>query len=71
MRKRKKKKRATRSDVVNKTSRVLRSGWFNVLSKVRVCTPEQLLEMSHEQANPKNAVVSVHKTSSYQDVTCH
>ncbi|KAI3367589.1 hypothetical protein L3Q82_026435 [Scortum barcoo] len=32
------------------------SGWFNVLSKVRVCTPEQLLEMSHEQANPKNAV---------------
>uniref|UniRef100_A0A7N8YIS5 Myosin X, like 1 n=1 Tax=Mastacembelus armatus TaxID=205130 RepID=A0A7N8YIS5_9TELE len=33
------------------------SGWFNVLSKVRVCTPEQLLEMSHEQANPKNAVV--------------
>lgn len=35
------------------------SGWFNVLSKVRVCTPEQLLEMSHEQANPKNAVVSL------------
>uniref|UniRef100_A0A3Q2Z811 Myosin X, like 1 n=1 Tax=Hippocampus comes TaxID=109280 RepID=A0A3Q2Z811_HIPCM len=33
------------------------SGWFNVLSKVRVCTPEQLLEMSHEQANPKNAVL--------------
>ncbi|KAK5857622.1 hypothetical protein PBY51_010853 [Eleginops maclovinus] len=32
------------------------SGWFNMLSKVRVCTPEQLLEMSHEQANPKNAV---------------
>ncbi|XP_060918799.1 unconventional myosin-X [Labrus mixtus] len=32
------------------------SGWFNVLKKVRVCTPEQLLEMSHEQANPKNAV---------------
>ncbi|XP_028293369.1 unconventional myosin-X isoform X1 [Gouania willdenowi] len=32
------------------------SGWFKVLSKVRVCTPEQLLEMSHEQANPKNAV---------------
>ncbi|XP_008397965.1 unconventional myosin-X isoform X3 [Poecilia reticulata] len=32
------------------------SGWFNVLSKVRVCTPEQLLDMSHEQANPKNAV---------------
>ncbi|XP_059908614.1 unconventional myosin-X [Gadus macrocephalus] len=31
-------------------------GWFNVLSKVRVCTPEQLLDMSHEQANPKNAV---------------
>lgn len=37
------------------------SGWFNVLSKVRVCTPEQLLEMSHEQANPKNAVVSLQK----------
>uniref|UniRef100_A0A671TS82 Myosin X, like 1 n=1 Tax=Sparus aurata TaxID=8175 RepID=A0A671TS82_SPAAU len=32
------------------------SGWFKMLSKVRVCTPEQLLEMSHEQANPKNAV---------------
>ncbi|XP_060939098.1 unconventional myosin-X, partial [Limanda limanda] len=32
------------------------SGWFSVLSKVRVCTPEQLMEMSHEQANPKNAV---------------
>ncbi|XP_068607805.1 unconventional myosin-X [Brachionichthys hirsutus] len=32
------------------------SGWFNVLRKVRVCTPEQLLDMSHEQANPKNAV---------------
>lgn len=30
-----------------------------MLSKVRVCTPEQLLEMSHEQANPKNAVVSL------------
>lgn len=41
------------------TSVFLRSGWFNVLSKVRVCTPEQLLEMSHEQANPKNAVVSL------------
>ncbi|KAJ3612778.1 hypothetical protein NHX12_019036 [Muraenolepis orangiensis] len=32
------------------------SGWYHVLSKVRVCTPEQLLDMSHEQANPKNAV---------------
>ncbi len=32
-----------------------------MLSKVRVCTPEQLLEMSHEQANPKNAVVSLLK----------
>ncbi|CAB1427869.1 unnamed protein product, partial [Pleuronectes platessa] len=32
------------------------SGWFNIFSKVRVCTPEQLMEMSHEQANPKNAV---------------
>lgn len=41
------------------TSVCLCSGWFNVLSKVRVCTPEQLLEMSHEQANPKNAVVSL------------
>ncbi|KAL2088150.1 hypothetical protein ACEWY4_016978 [Coilia grayii] len=32
------------------------SGWFNVLSRVHVATPEQLMEMSHEQANPKNAV---------------
>ncbi|XP_062383564.1 unconventional myosin-X [Sardina pilchardus] len=32
------------------------SGWFNVLSRVAVATPEQLMEMSHEQANPKNAV---------------
>lgn len=35
------------------------SGWFTVLSRVHIATPEQLLEMSHEQANPKNAVVSV------------
>lgn len=41
------------------TSVFLCSGWFKMLSKVRVCTPEQLLEMSHEQANPKNAVVSL------------
>ncbi|KAG9349282.1 hypothetical protein JZ751_027725 [Albula glossodonta] len=32
------------------------SGWFNVLSRVHSATPEQLLEMQHEQANPKNAV---------------
>uniref|UniRef100_A0A3B4C8G7 Myosin X, like 1 n=1 Tax=Pygocentrus nattereri TaxID=42514 RepID=A0A3B4C8G7_PYGNA len=32
------------------------SGWFNVLSRVHTASPEQLLEMSHEQANPKNAV---------------
>uniref|UniRef100_A0A671TBE4 Myosin X, like 1 n=1 Tax=Sinocyclocheilus anshuiensis TaxID=1608454 RepID=A0A671TBE4_9TELE len=32
------------------------SGWFTVLSRVHNATPEQLLEMSHEQANPKNAV---------------
>jgi len=34
------------------------SGWFNVLSRVHSASPEQLLEMNHEQANPKNAVVS-------------
>uniref|UniRef100_A0A3B3ZC45 Myosin X, like 1 n=1 Tax=Periophthalmus magnuspinnatus TaxID=409849 RepID=A0A3B3ZC45_9GOBI len=27
------------------------SGWFNVLTKVRVCTPDQLLDMGHEQAD--------------------
>uniref|UniRef100_A0A8C1YJY3 Uncharacterized protein n=1 Tax=Cyprinus carpio TaxID=7962 RepID=A0A8C1YJY3_CYPCA len=32
------------------------SGWFNVLSRVHSATPEQLLQMQHEQANPKNAV---------------
>ncbi|KAI7807751.1 unconventional myosin-X [Triplophysa rosa] len=32
------------------------SGWFNMLSRVATATPEQLMEMSHEQANPKNAV---------------
>ncbi|XP_028809967.1 unconventional myosin-X-like [Denticeps clupeoides] len=32
------------------------SGWFNVLSRVHSASPEQLLDMSHEQANPKNAV---------------
>uniref|UniRef100_A0A9J8BUS8 Myosin X, like 1 n=1 Tax=Cyprinus carpio carpio TaxID=630221 RepID=A0A9J8BUS8_CYPCA len=32
------------------------SGWFTMLSRVQNATPEQLLEMSHEQANPKNAV---------------
>ncbi len=36
------------------------SGWFNVLSRVHSATPEQLLQMQHEHANPKNAVVSVH-----------
>uniref|UniRef100_A0A8D0AEX4 Myosin X, like 3 n=1 Tax=Sander lucioperca TaxID=283035 RepID=A0A8D0AEX4_SANLU len=32
------------------------SGWFNVLSRVHSVSPEQLVEMHHEQANPKNAV---------------
>ncbi|XP_028992569.1 unconventional myosin-X [Betta splendens] len=32
------------------------SGWFNVLSRVHSASPEQLTEMHHEQANPKNAV---------------
>ncbi|XP_061091001.1 unconventional myosin-X [Conger conger] len=32
------------------------SGWFNVLSRVQSATPDQLQEMHHEQANPKNAV---------------
>uniref|UniRef100_A0A8C1QF20 Uncharacterized protein n=1 Tax=Cyprinus carpio TaxID=7962 RepID=A0A8C1QF20_CYPCA len=32
------------------------SGWFNVLSRVHGATPEQLLQMQHEQATPKNAV---------------
>ncbi|XP_037394855.1 unconventional myosin-X [Pygocentrus nattereri] len=32
------------------------SGWFSVLSRVHSATPEQLMEMQHEQANPKNAV---------------
>ncbi|XP_051998770.1 unconventional myosin-X [Xyrauchen texanus] len=32
------------------------SGWFNVLSRVHIATQEQLLQMQHEQANPKNAV---------------
>ncbi|XP_035382790.1 unconventional myosin-X [Electrophorus electricus] len=32
------------------------SGWFTVLSRVHHASPEQLMEMSHEQANPKNAV---------------
>ncbi|TNN84477.1 Unconventional myosin-X [Liparis tanakae] len=34
------------------------SGWFNVLSRVHSARPEQLTEMHHEQANPKNAVKS-------------
>ncbi|CAB1418909.1 unnamed protein product, partial [Pleuronectes platessa] len=32
------------------------SGWFSVLSRVHSASPEQLTEMNHEQANPKNAV---------------
>ncbi|XP_076018095.1 unconventional myosin-X [Genypterus blacodes] len=32
------------------------SGWFNMLSRVHSVSPEQLMEMHHEQANPKNAV---------------
>nr|XP_057937730.1 unconventional myosin-X [Doryrhamphus excisus] len=32
------------------------SGWFSVLSRVHSASPEELMEMHHEQANPKNAV---------------
>ncbi|XP_053732174.1 unconventional myosin-X [Synchiropus splendidus] len=32
------------------------SGWFNVLSRVHSANHQQLMEMHHEQANPKNAV---------------
>uniref|UniRef100_A0A3B4WZB5 Myosin X, like 3 n=1 Tax=Seriola lalandi dorsalis TaxID=1841481 RepID=A0A3B4WZB5_SERLL len=32
------------------------SGWFSVLSRVHSASPDQLMEMHHEQANPKNAV---------------
>uniref|UniRef100_A0A7N6AH58 Myosin X, like 1 n=1 Tax=Anabas testudineus TaxID=64144 RepID=A0A7N6AH58_ANATE len=32
------------------------SGWFNVLSRVHTASSQQLVEMHHEQANPKNAV---------------
>ncbi|TNN03089.1 hypothetical protein fugu_000118 [Takifugu bimaculatus] len=32
------------------------SCWFSVLSRVHTASPEQLMEMHHEQANPKNAV---------------
>lgn len=39
------------------------SGWFSVLSRVHSASPEQLMEMHHEQANPKNAVVSAVLTS--------
>eukprot|EP00063_Salmo_salar_P046400 XP_014021235.1 PREDICTED: unconventional myosin-X-like [Salmo salar] len=35
------------------------SGWFNMLSRVHGANPDQLMEMSHEQANPKNAVGTV------------
>ncbi|KAK6315512.1 hypothetical protein J4Q44_G00150410 [Coregonus suidteri] len=35
------------------------SGWFNMLSRVHSASPEQLMEMNHEQANPKNAVGTV------------
>lgn len=42
-----------------------------MLSKVRVCTPEQLLDMSHEQANPKNAVVGLLKGSFYLSLFHH
>lgn len=34
------------------------SCWFSVLNRVHSASPEQLMEMHHEQANPKNAVVS-------------
>ncbi|XP_060786441.1 unconventional myosin-X-like isoform X3 [Neoarius graeffei] len=32
------------------------SGWFSVLSRVHGASPQQLMEMQNEQANPKNAV---------------
>ncbi|XP_018585084.1 unconventional myosin-X [Scleropages formosus] len=32
------------------------SGWFSVLSRVHSATLDELLEMQHEQANPKNAM---------------
>ncbi|XP_053482052.1 unconventional myosin-X isoform X2 [Ictalurus furcatus] len=32
------------------------SGWFSVLSRVHSASPQQLMEMQNEQANPKNAV---------------
>ncbi|XP_071196791.1 unconventional myosin-X-like [Salvelinus alpinus] len=35
------------------------SGWFNMLSRVHSASPDQLMEMNHEQANPKNAVGTV------------
>uniref|UniRef100_A0A8C7CB94 Myosin X, like 3 n=1 Tax=Oncorhynchus kisutch TaxID=8019 RepID=A0A8C7CB94_ONCKI len=35
------------------------SGWFNVLSRVQSASPDQLMEIHHEQANPKNAVGTV------------
>ncbi|KAM9447915.1 unconventional myosin-X [Salvelinus alpinus] len=35
------------------------SGWFNVLSRVHSASPDQLMEIHHEQANPKNAVGTV------------
>uniref|UniRef100_A0A8K9X083 Unconventional myosin-X-like n=1 Tax=Oncorhynchus mykiss TaxID=8022 RepID=A0A8K9X083_ONCMY len=35
------------------------SGWFNVLSRVHSASPDQLMEMNHEQADPKNAVGTV------------
>ncbi|MBN3318937.1 MYO10 protein, partial [Atractosteus spatula] len=43
------------------------SGWFNVLSRVHSATTEQLLEMQDEQANPKNAVVSIPSSQHYTD----
>ncbi|KAG7275708.1 LOW QUALITY PROTEIN: hypothetical protein CRUP_011335 [Coryphaenoides rupestris] len=33
------------------------ASWFNVLSRVHTASPEQRMEMHHEQANPKNAVL--------------
>lgn len=38
---------------------MLYSGWFSMLSRVHSASPQQLMEMQNESANPKNAVVSV------------
>lgn len=46
------------SDLLTLLLSVWSSCWFSVLNRVHSASPEQLMEMHHEQANPKNAVVS-------------